>query len=181
MLSQKAESFAREKHSLMKRPNKAQQPVVEHLVEVANLVKDSGGSDVAVAAAWLHDVVEDTNVTLEEVFLLFGEEVSLFVEGLTDPADFIRKPLSQRKAMQAERLKCKSKDIKLIKLCDQISNVYSVLIDPPLDWTSEKALAYVIGAKMIADVCKGINKSLDQKFESYYLKSIDKYGSHSHS
>lgn len=174
-LSNKAEIFAREKHASMKRPNKAQQPIVEHLAEVASLVRGAGGNEYAIAAAWLHDVVEDTSTTLDEISILFGDEISKFVDGLTDPPDFSGKPLSQRKPMQAERLINKSVEIKLIKLCDQISNVYSVLVDPPLDWTSEKSLAYVMGAKTIADVCRGINSDLDEKFDNYYAQAIKKY------
>ncbi len=175
-LIEKARSFAQDKHKHLFRPNKKQQPVVEHLKEVAMFVQEAGGSDIMIAAAWLHDSVEDTDTTQDEILELFGKDVAVVVDGLTDPVDFAQMPLKERKALQAERLKPKSRDTKIVKLCDQISNVKSVLLDPPIEWTSEKSLNYVVGAKQIADVCLGISDFLDKEFESVYSRAILLYG-----
>lgn len=174
-ITKQAEDFAREKHAHLFRPNRARQPIVEHLAEVAYLVENAGGSDNGIAAAWLHDVVEDTETTIQDIEVLFGKDISLLVDGLTDPPHFSGLPLSQRKPMQAERLLAKSSEIKLVKLCDQISNVSIVYVDPPIDWAEEKSLSYVTGAKLIADVCLGICEELDKKFLKIYEQAVDKY------
>ncbi len=158
---EKARELAKARHAHLFRPNKAKQPVIEHLAEVAQLVQDAGGSPDCIAAAWLHDSVEDTDTTLEEIRQVFGGHIADLVDGLTDPPEFADMPLQQRKQLQAERLKDKSHEVKLIKLCDQISNIRSVQTDPPLDWTEEKCQTYIAGAKAIAIICAGLNQDLD--------------------
>jgi len=170
-----AKIFAEEKHKHLFRSNKEQKPLIKHLEEVAILTKDAGGTEEQIAAAWLHDAVEDTEITIEEIRELFGNSVADIVDGLTDPSDFSGMPLNQRKQMQAERLLLKSDQVKLVKLCDQISNVQSVLVDPPTEWDSAKSLAYVTGAKAIADKCKGLSAFLDNEFENVFTKTVVKY------
>ncbi len=172
---ERAKAFVLKKHKHLFRPNKAKQPVIEHLEEVAVLVQRAGGSDNLIAAAWLHDTVEDTETSLDFVRDMFGIDIAEIVDGLTDPPEFAPMPLQERKKRQAERLQTKSNDIKLVKLCDQISNVKSVLIDPPLDWSPEKCLVYVGGARKIADICRGISKDLDDMFDGLYHQSLEKY------
>lgn len=161
-LEKTAEEFARSRHQGLCRPNRAQQPCLEHLREVAELTRKAGCSETAIAAAWLHDVIEDTATSLEEVRFIFGDRVAELVDGLTDPPHFSELSLIERKEMQAQRLAQKDDETALIKLCDQISNVRSVLNDPPCDWTSQKSLAYIEGAKKIADVCANRSAYLDQ-------------------
>jgi (p)ppGpp synthase/HD superfamily hydrolase len=171
-----AKEFAELRHANQFRPNKAKQPKTEHLAEVAVLVEKAGGSQSAVAAAWLHDVVEDTPTTLDEIKSLFGKEVSVLVDGLTDPKPFAALPLAERKKLQTERLKQKDEQVLLVKICDQISNVRSVLNDPPLvDWDNQKSCEYVEGAKLIAGVCKGQSQFLDRQFDEVYTQAVKKY------
>jgi (p)ppGpp synthase/HD superfamily hydrolase len=171
----RARELATRKHAHLHRPNKAQQPIVVHLAEVAALAKQAGGTDAQIAAAWLHDIVEDTETTLEDIRAEFGDEVAALVDGLTDPADFEPMPLFERKALQAERLKGKPVSVWLVKLCDQISNVRSVVLDPPVSWDAAKSLAYVDGAKVIAEVCKGQSPLLDEMFAEAYREACKKY------
>ena len=173
---QKAKDLALEKHKDLCRPNASAQPLTEHLGEVAAMVEKCGLSDNAIAAAWLHDIVEDTGVTFEDIDKIFGADVLRMIEGLTDPTPFIDMPLEQRKQAQADRLCDKDDDIKIIKICDQISNTQSVLYDPPTDWLLEKSFLYIQGAKKIADVCRGIRPELDQEFDTLYDVARKKYG-----
>ena len=171
-----AKEFACKRHAHQFRPNKAKQPKTEHLEEVALLTQKAGGSQKAIAAAWLHDVVEDTETTLDEIDALFGDEIASIVDGLTDPEPFAAMPLPKRKRMQTERLKEKSNDVRLVKICDQISNVRSVLEDPPIEnWDKAASLAYIEGAKQVVGVCKGLSAFLDQQFEALYQQAYDKY------
>ena len=174
-IAEQAESFARQRHANLFRPNKAKQPKIIHLAEVVALARKIGASENAIAAAWLHDVVEDTPTSLQEIEDLFGKDVAILVDGLTDPPDYSSKPLVDRKALQAERLRQKSDEVLIIKLCDQISNVRSVYDDPPLDWDAPKSLDYILGARKIADACKGKSAFLDNEFALTFSSAKAKY------
>ncbi|MDD3183321.1 MAG: HD domain-containing protein [Alphaproteobacteria bacterium] len=172
----KAKKFASQRHKDMCRPNAARQPSIEHLSEVASLVESVDASDQAVAAAWLHDIIEDTQTTLQEIEARFGHCIASLVDGLTDPMEFASLPLQERKMCQAQRLRNKSLDVLLVKLCDQISNIRSVLVDPPLDnWDDVMSLTYANGAKLIADVCKDHWPQLDKQFSEVFQEAITKY------
>jgi guanosine-3',5'-bis(diphosphate) 3'-pyrophosphohydrolase len=104
-------------------------PYTEHLAEVAGLVAQSGGDEGQIAAAWLHDVVEDTPVPLSHVRLVFGPEVANLVRELTD--EFTKQKFpdlnrNQRKAKEAARLGSISDRAKTIKYADFVSNLRSI-------------------------------------------------------
>lgn len=174
---QKAKDLATERHAHLRMYNAGKSPVIIHIGEVANYVELYGGTDDMIAAAWLHDIVEDTDVTLEQIEEWFGPAISSLVDGLTDPPHFEPLPLEQRKPLQAERLKAKSDEIKRIKICDQLSNVLRVTNDPPTDWDDATQFLYVRGAKQIADVCRGSSPPLDALFDDAYKQACKKYGS----
>ncbi len=163
-----AEAFARLRFAAMVRPNKAQEPKINHMREVAQLVDEAGGSDDEAAAAWLHDILEDTPTTYEEITDRFGPHVAMIVIGLTDPAGIHglegEESIYKRKMMQAERLRNEPRSVRLVKLADQISNLRSVRHDPPRDWTRTKAIEYIRGAWEVAQVCRGISQLLDDYF-----------------
>jgi guanosine-3',5'-bis(diphosphate) 3'-pyrophosphohydrolase len=170
-----ARHFAREVHKdiTIKTISGDIRPQFEHLQEVADLVWASGGSETEIAATWLHDMVEDTPVTLKEIEEKFGKEVADIVDGLTDPVDFKNYKNAERKQMQADRIKDKSDSVKRIKVADQISNIRLVTTDPKLSWGREGNRDYVIGAKKIAEQCRGISSILDNLFDSEYKKSAE--------
>jgi guanosine-3',5'-bis(diphosphate) 3'-pyrophosphohydrolase len=150
-------------------------PHIVHIQEVADLVWASGGSDDEVVAAWLHDSVEDTEVTLEDIEREFGGNVAIIVEGLTDHGHFKGMQLSERKRLQAERLRDESVSVKRIKIADQTSNVKFLATDPINDMTLEECRNYITGAKLLADECKGISYLLDELFEKVYKAGISRY------
>jgi (p)ppGpp synthase/HD superfamily hydrolase len=146
-------------------------PQFEHLQEVVDLVWASGGSDVEIVAAWLHDMVEDTHITLEVIEEKFGKEVMEIVDGLTDPIHFKNFKNAERKQMQADRIAGKSEGIRRIKLADQIANIRFLTTDPEPNWSKEGNRDYVMGAKKIVDKCRGISSILDEMFDREYKKS----------
>lgn len=150
-------------------------PQILHLQEVANLVWSSGGSEEEIAAAWLHDIVEDTPVTLEEIANNFGESVAAIVDGLTDPPHFKAMHLSERKPKQAERLRAKGPSVKRVKIADQISNLHSLILDPIASMTPVECKYYFEGAKLIAQECMNISPLLDALLEDVYQKGREKY------
>jgi (p)ppGpp synthase/HD superfamily hydrolase len=100
----------------------SQQPYDVHLREVARLVASVGGDSATVAAAWLHDIVEDTPATFEDVEREFGGEVMALVKELTDvskPGDGNR---AARKALDRQHLARGSARAKTIKLADILDN-----------------------------------------------------------
>lgn len=102
-----------------------------HLREVAELVSLHGGTPSMAAAAWLHDVVEDTHVTQEDIAEWFDPDVAGLVEWLTDvskPEDGNR---ALRKTMDRGHLARAPKDAQTIKYCDLISNARSIAKHDP--------------------------------------------------
>lgn len=169
-----AREFAREAHKsiVLTTALGFKRSQIEHLQEVADLVWASGGTDAEIVAAWVHDSVEDTSTTLQDIKKHFGEEVAQIVHGLTDSDDIKNLPTSERKAKQAERVRGENESVKRIKIADQISNVRFVTTDPKETWTFEGNRKYVIGAKLIADQCRGVSPILDELFDKEYKKAV---------
>jgi (p)ppGpp synthase/HD superfamily hydrolase len=169
-LIKQARKFATRVHDGQFRKNKAREPFINHPKQVVSLVMKAGGSEIEIASAWLHDAIEDgPAVTLKQIRQLFGPEVAKLVDGLTDPPEFKGLELWERKTRQAERLITKKESVKLVKVADQISNVLSVAIDPPVEWGRTKCLAYVAGASLIVDQCVGVSLYLDIAWRKAHL------------
>jgi (p)ppGpp synthase/HD superfamily hydrolase len=150
-------------------------PHAMHIQEVADLVWISGGSEDETIAAWCHDLVEDTDVTLDDIEEQFGKNVRTIVDGLTDHGHFKDMLLPERKRRQAERLRTESDSVRRIKIADQISNVKFLATDPIDSMTPEECYHYIRGAKLLADECKGVSTLLDDLFDQMYQKGIERY------
>lgn len=124
----KAIYFAIAAHEAVKQKRKyTNEPYWKHPERVAGLVALNGGSDEQIAAAWLHDTVEDTGVTIETIETLFGEEVANLVSDLTDvskPEDGNR---ATRKAIDCAHTALASSEAKTIKLADLIDNTACII------------------------------------------------------
>ncbi len=160
-----AKAFALRKHSRQCRPNASLEPKSVHLAEVASYVVGDCIDETAVACAWLHDIVEDTDTALAEIQANFGKAVSEVVDVLTDPPEWALKELSGRKKLQSERIRTAPDVARLVKLADQISNIRSVLFDPPTDWEPEKRQVYIRGAASVGRACSGVSSGLDARLE----------------
>jgi hypothetical protein len=136
----RAQAFAIDAHAGQTRKGAAREPYVVHLAEVATLTRAFGGTDAAVAAAWLHDCIEDCAVVDAEIRAAFGDTVADLVGELTDPP---RTPRAQRRRLQVEKAARKSPQAQLIKVADKTSNLRSVAMSPPLDWDCARKLGYV--------------------------------------
>ena len=171
----KARDLATERHAHLHMYNAARSPAIIHIAEVASYVEQHGGTENMIAAACLHDIAEDTDVTLSDIESWFGPSISSLVEGLTDPPDFAPLPLHIRKPLQAERLKDKSDEVKRIKICDQLSNVLRVMNDPPTDWDRTKQFQYIQGARDVTEICRGLCPDLDKIFDDAYERAKISY------
>jgi guanosine-3',5'-bis(diphosphate) 3'-pyrophosphohydrolase len=139
---QKARRVAKLAHGLVlnhegqlgQRRKGTNEPYTKHLSEVARLVAESGGDEAQVAAAWLHDVVEDTPVPLSHIRMVFGPDVAKLVHELTDEFTKQNYPglnRRQRKSKELDRLSKISDRAKTIKYADFLSNLESVSVLGP--------------------------------------------------
>ncbi len=172
----RAKRFALRAHEGLFRENAAREPYSVHIEEVADLVMKAGGNPEEVAAAWLHDVVEDTGITLDQLRTEFGEVVAEIVHGLTDPPEFEGMPTLDRKMLQAKRVATESDSVKLVKIADQTSNTRSVAVDPPVGWNPEKCVLYVEGARRIVAQCQGVSIFLEAEFAKAHQASTQRWG-----
>jgi guanosine-3',5'-bis(diphosphate) 3'-pyrophosphohydrolase len=112
-------------------------PYICHPEEVARLVRLYGGSDVQIAAGWLHDTVEDTDTSLDDIEKEFGTAIMRLVADLTNQSKaYPDWPREERKKMDRLHVKHLGAEAKLIKLCDRLANVVDVRLssDVPDDW-----------------------------------------------
>lgn len=126
---EKARVFAIAAHSAVKQLRKyTHEPYWVHPVEVANMVANiPNSSDAMIAAAFLHDTVEDTGVTIEVIKEVFGEEIANLVGWLTNvskPTDGNR---AKRKAIDREYIEKAPAEAQTVKCCDIISNLNSIV------------------------------------------------------
>src|SRR5215472_4838635 len=121
LVSEAAELAAR-RHNGQQRKGRGTEPYINHLAEVANLLSvASNGEDAElVAAGWLHDTIEDTETTHDELAQRFGLRVAGLVVECTDDMSLSK---SQRRRRQVVEASHKSDGAKLIKVADKISNV----------------------------------------------------------
>ena len=146
-LIDQAEQYARHYHKSQIRKGAAAEPYITHVSEVASLVRSFGGDDVAIAGAWLHDVVEDCTPTIEDVKADFGEEVADLVAEVTDDKT-LRK--AERKARQIATAPKKSDRACLIKWADKTSNMRAIALSPP-PWPMSRKLEYITWAENVTD------------------------------
>ena len=128
-LIDKAKMFAEMAHAGQTRKY-SDDPYITHPIRVSEIVAHNQGSDEMIAAALLHDVVEDTPVTHDEILDKFGANVSDLVFGLTD-VDLSMGNRKTRKALDRDRIASSSADVQLIKLADFIDNTTSIVQNDP--------------------------------------------------
>jgi len=140
----KAASFAAVKHRDQRRKDAAASPYINHPLELARVLADVGGvTDAAtLCAALLHDTIEDTDTTRDELARQFGEEVAALVAEVTDDKSL---PKAERKRLQVEHAATISDKAKRVKLADKICNLRDVATSPPSDWSLERRREYFVG------------------------------------
>lgn len=164
-----AANFAAEKHAAQKRKGAAAEPYVNHLIEVAQLVADSREDlDVnLVMAGFLHDTIEDTWTTVEELEQAFGSDVASLVLELTDDKSL---PKEVRKELQVKEAPHISARAQVIKLADKISNLRSILISPPANWNKQRKREYFEWGRRVVDALSAPNPILKAEFDRTYAK-----------
>ncbi len=165
----KALAFSAHKHRDQRRKDVEASPYINHPIAVANLLCNEGGvEDIAViCAALLHDTLEDTDTTVEELRAEFGDTIARIVEELTDPPNL---GSDERKQRQVQRVGTLSRAAQLVKLADKVANLRDIVQRPPHDWPVERRQKYFSWAKPVADQVRGLNPGLDAAFDAAYAR-----------
>ena len=145
------------------------------LVEIVkSLLADPGGigDPEILAAAVLHDTLEDTETTAAELRELFGERIASLVLEVTDDDGL---PENVRRQRQIEHSPQLSFNAKLIKLADKISNVKDVTDHPPSDWPQEQRLEYIDRAERVVAGLRGVNPELEKYFDEAAARARAKF------
>ncbi|VVE76969.1 HD domain-containing protein [Pandoraea sputorum] len=140
--------FAAERHRNQRRKDVDASPYINHPIAVAHLLATEGGvSDISVLmAAILHDTIEDTGTTVEELRSLFGAEVAEIVSEVTDDKTL---PKQRRKELQIELAPYKSEKAALIKIADAACNFRDLINAPPQHWSSARRSEYFDWAALV--------------------------------
>ena len=157
----KALSFAADKHRFQRRKDTAETPYINHPINVALTLLEKGGEDNndLLIAAVLHDTIEDTQTTPEEIENQFGKAVLDVVLEVTDDKNL---PKEERKRLQVVHAPHRSTLAKKLKLADKICNVYDIVNHPPGNWSVERKLNYLAWAEDILAGLKGTNALLEE-------------------
>ena len=155
--------FAADKHRDQRRKGEDASPYINHPIVVAETLARFGVTDlVTLQAAVLHDTIEDTETTADELEAEFGPEVRAVVMEVTDDKSL---PKRERKELQVERAPSLSRRAKLVRIADKISNVHDVLHAPPADWPVDWRLGYIDWTERVVSACRGCHPGLEAYFD----------------
>lgn len=174
LLLARAFHFAAERHTGQIRKGEAGEPYVNHVADVACRVAEAtAGRDAAlVAAALLHDTVEDTGATEAEIIQAFGAEVAALVMEVTDDKSL---PKAERKRAQAAHAPHLSDRAKRLKLADKASNLTQIVESPPAGWSHERRLAYADWAEQVLAGLRGVDPAMEAAVEQAIARVRTKF------
>lgn len=160
----KALAFSAEKHTKQRRKDIDKTPYINHPISLANILTKRWVIDENVlCAAILHDTIEDTETTIDELQEHFGEKITSIVLEVTDDKSLEK---SVRKQKQIEHAASISHEAKLVKLADKIANVTDIINTPPADWSRERKKEYFKWAKAVVDNLRGVHQGLEKDFDN---------------
>ena len=163
----KALQFSAVKHKDQRRKDVDASPYINHPISLASILcNEAHVTDVnVICGALLHDTVEDTETTLEELENEFGATIKDIVMAVTDDTSLQR---HERKQAQIDHAAHISDEAKLVKLADKISNLRDVSVNPPPNWSLQRRQEYFDWAKRVIDELRGINPHLETIFDTAY-------------
>ena len=160
-----AAEFAARRHTGMARKGRGNEPYVNHLAEVANLlaVATDGVDAELVAAGWLHDTIEDTETTREELAEEFGARVADIVVEVTDDMSL---PKDQRRQKQIEDAPHKSPTQNWSRSPTRSAMSVRASCRDPSEAERADLADYVAWAEKVVAGCRGVNAMLDRTFDN---------------
>jgi len=165
----RAALYASEAHAHHRRKGEAAEPYVNHLAEVAMLLARAGADANLIAAGYLHDTLEDTEVTYADLAAAFNEDIAELVQLATDD-DSLSK--SVRKSLQIERAPGLPVRAQMLRICDKISNLRALRSSPPAGWSFERKLEYFEWARLVVNGCRGADPGLVELFDASYREGL---------
>jgi guanosine-3',5'-bis(diphosphate) 3'-pyrophosphohydrolase len=170
-----AATFAADRHRDQHRKDADASPYINHpLAVAARLAGDGGVTDInLLAAALLHDTVEDTTTSLDEISQQFGDEVRQLVAEVTDDKLL---PKVHRKELQIENAPHKSDRAKLLKIADKICNVRDIDAASPVGWDQDRKANYLDWAVSVVAGCRGVNPDLERLFDDSITRARQRLG-----
>lgn len=170
----KALHFAAEKHKKQRRKGSDGTPYINHPIAVAYYlctyanIRDNN----ILAAAILHDTLEDTDTTPGEIEEQFGRKVLELVLEVTDDKNL---PKKIRRREQENTVSQRSHGAKLIRIADKISNVNDIFHTPPVGWDSETQNEYLDWTERVINKIKGVNPNLESMYDEMLEMTRQKY------
>jgi guanosine-3',5'-bis(diphosphate) 3'-pyrophosphohydrolase len=161
-------AFAAHKHRDQRRKNADASPYINHPIALADILVNEGGitDHVVLCAAILHDTIEDTETTYDELVSVFGRDIADVVAEVT--VDKTLKP-SVRKQLQIDHAPHASQRAKLVKLADKTCNLRDLGTAPPPEWSDERRREYFDWAEKVVAGVRGIIPALETAFDKACL------------
>lgn len=165
----KVVEFAARKHKDQRRKDAEASPYINHPIALANILGSEGGitDPNVICAALLHDTIEDTDTTPEELEAEFGTAIKNIVMEVSDDKSL---PKAERKRLQIAHAAHISPQAQLVKLADKIANLRDVAASPPADWSLQRRQEYFDWAKAVVDGLRGVNPQLEAVFDRAYAQ-----------
>ncbi len=162
-------AFAAAKHRDQRRKDVCASPYINHPIQLVDvLCNEAGVEDINVLrGAILHDTVEDTETTADELTQHFGQQICEIVLEVSDDANLCK---ADRKQEQINHAATLSDEAKLVKLADKICNLRDVADNPPAGWGIERRQEYFDWALAVIDGLRGIHPVLESIFDQAYAR-----------
>lgn len=168
----KAAQFAAEKHKNQRRKDADASPYINHPLALASVLAVEGGIENpdVICAALLHDTIEDTKTTAEELAGIFGDKVTGIVLEVTDDKNLDKAVRKEEQVRHAPHI---STEAKLVKLADKICNLRDILASPPADWSAERKRTYFVWAARVVAGLRGVHPELEAVFDGLLAKQSE--------
>ena len=163
----RAVAFAAHKHRDQRRKDKDASPYINHPIALAKVLWEEGGvhDPSVIAAALLHDTLEDTETTWQELRGEFGDDIADLVAEVTD-VKWLKSDV--RKRLQVSRAAHSTDRAKLVKLADKICNLRDMAAHPPHKWTLERRRRYFDWAREVIGQLRGVHPELERRFDEVF-------------
>jgi guanosine-3',5'-bis(diphosphate) 3'-pyrophosphohydrolase len=165
----RALAFASRKHSSQRRKDADASPYINHPIALVSIlaVEARISDHDTLCAALLHDTIEDTDTSLDELTQTFGQSIASLVQEVTDDKQL---PKAERKQRQVEHASHLTPKARLIKLADKIANLRDVADSPPADWPLKRRQEYFDWAKQVVDRIAKPHPTLQSLFKAAYAR-----------
>ncbi|MFH4979937.1 hypothetical protein AB6A40_006646 [Gnathostoma spinigerum] len=169
----KACDFAARRHRTQRRKDLLQTPYINHPIGVAHiLTSEANITDLAtITAAILHDTVEDTNTSFEEIEEMFGKEVHDIVKECSDDKSL---PREVRKKLQVENAPRRSLKARLVIMADKLYNCRDAERSTPVGWDRSRKLEYMRWAKRVVERFEPTNKALESALNEVFSRNLER-------